>query len=147
MPTASIAGETLGIGPRNSRLRRWVLARAQVAGDWVMLKGAGCTRIQLLLGAGISKELTMIKSILAVTILALSTSGALAAHHRTHHHATKATANVGAPPPVGAPPSMMGAPPPFVGMGGVSSSDRADRVKVCANPGITRRMTSTRTRP
>ena len=77
MPTASIAGETLGIGPRNSRLRRWVLTRAQVAGDWVMLKGAGCTRIQLLLGAGISKELTMIKSILAVTILALSTSGAL----------------------------------------------------------------------
>jgi hypothetical protein len=55
---------------------------------------------------------------------------ALAAHHRrTHHHVTHATANVRAQLPVGAPPSMMGAPPKFVGMGGVSSSDRADRIK------------------
>ena len=69
-----------------------------------------------------SEEVTMAKSILtAVTILALSTSGALAAHHRGHHHhqAMNARSNVAAPPP------MMGAPV----MGGVSSADQATRIK------------------
>jgi hypothetical protein len=63
----------------------------------------------------------MTKGILAITILALTTSGAFAAHHRTHHHhqAMNAPSNVGAPPP------MMGAPV----MGGVSSADQATRVK------------------
>ena len=61
----------------------------------------------------------MTKSILVcLAILTLSTSAALAAQHRTHHHrAMNAPAVVGAPPPVGA-------PSPVVWMGGVSSSDR-----------------------
>jgi hypothetical protein len=59
----------------------------------------------------------MSKSMIAITILALSTSGALAAHHRTHHHAMKESAVAGAPPPVGA-------PSPVFWTGGVSSSDR-----------------------
>jgi hypothetical protein len=59
----------------------------------------------------------MAKSILAITILALSTSVALAAQ-RTHHprQAMNAFARVGAPPPVVSP-------------GGVSSSDRAMYMK------------------
>jgi hypothetical protein len=65
-----------------------------------------------LLGAGMSEELTMAKSILVIAILALSTSGAFAAH-RTHHphHAMNAYATTAAPP-VGV-------------MGGVNSSDHA----------------------
>ena len=63
----------------------------------------------------------MTKGILAITILALTTSGAFAAHHRAHHH-HQAMSNAGAPPP------MMGAPSPF-GPGAVSSSDQASRVK------------------
>jgi hypothetical protein len=60
-----------------------------------------------------SEELTMAKSILALAILALSTSAALAAQHRTHHprHAMNAFAGVAASP--------------VVWTGGVSSSDRA----------------------
>jgi hypothetical protein len=55
----------------------------------------------------------MSKSMVAITILALSTSGALAAHHRTHHHqAMTGPALAGAPPPAG------------VWMGGVSNEDR-----------------------
>ena len=66
-------------------------------------------------GAGISEELTMTKSILAITIVALTSSGALAAHHRTHHHQA-----MNASPAVGAPPPMMG---------NVNSTDHADHVK------------------
>jgi len=65
----------------------------------------------------------MTKGILAITILALSTSGALAAHRTHHHHRV-----MNASPVVGAPPPMMGAPSPF-GPGAVSSSDQASRVK------------------
>jgi hypothetical protein len=66
----------------------------------------------------------MPKSILAaVAILALSTSGALATHHRTHHHHAMNASPAGAPPP------MMGTPSPFVPMGGVNASDHADRIK------------------
>ena len=72
-------------------------------------------------GAGISEELTMTKSILAITIVALTSSGALAAHHRTHHHQA-----MNASPAVGAPPPMMGASPM---MGNVNSSDHTDHVK------------------
>ncbi len=36
----------------------------------------------------------MTKSILAITILALTTSGALAAHHRHHHQAMNASRQV-----------------------------------------------------
>jgi hypothetical protein len=58
----------------------------------------------------------MAKSILALAILALSTSAALAAQHRTHHrHAMNAFAGVGASP--------------VVWTGGVSSSDRATYMK------------------
>ena len=79
---------------------------------------ASVAKIWPLLGVGMSEELTMSKSTIAIIILALSTSGAWAAHHRTHHHhAMNAPAVVGAPPPVGA-------PSPVVWMGGVSSSDR-----------------------
>jgi hypothetical protein len=61
-----------------------------------------------------SEELTMAKSIIAITIvLAFSTSAALAAHRTHHRQAMNAYARVGAPLP------------PVVGMGGVSSSDRA----------------------
>jgi hypothetical protein len=68
-----------------------------------------------LLGAGL----------LAITILALSTSGAFAAHHRTHHHqAMNASPVAGAPPPM-----MMGAPSPVIWPGGVNSSDHADHIK------------------
>jgi hypothetical protein len=67
-----------------------------------------------------SEELTMTKGILAITILALTTSGAFAAHHRTHHH-HQAMNNAGAPP------AMMGAPSPVVG--GVSSADQATRLR------------------
>jgi hypothetical protein len=76
-------------------------------------------------GAGVSVELTMTKSILAITILALTTSGAFAAHHRTHHHhqAMNASSDVGAPPP------MMGAPSLSISPGVVNSSDHADHVK------------------
>ena len=72
----------------------------------------------------------MTKSILAITILALTTSGAFAAHHRTHHHhqAMNARSNVGAPP------AMVGAPPPV--MGGVSSADQATRVKSLRESGF-----------
>jgi hypothetical protein len=75
-----------------------------------------------LFGAGLSEELTMTKSILAITILALTTSGALAAHHRHHHQAMNASPVVGAPPPIGA-------PSPVIWPGAVSSSDHADYVK------------------
>jgi hypothetical protein len=76
-------------------------------------------------GAGLSEELTMTKSILAITILALTTSGAWAAHHRTHHHqAMNASPAAGAPPPM-----MMGATSPVMGLGGVNSADHADHVK------------------
>jgi hypothetical protein len=73
-------------------------------------------KIWRLFGAGLSEELTMTKSILAITILALTTSGALAAHHRHHHQAMNASPVVGAPPPV-------------IWQGAVSSSDHADYVK------------------
>jgi hypothetical protein len=60
----------------------------------------------------------MSKSLIAVSILALSTSGALAAHHRTHHHhAMNQPAVAGASP-------LVGAPPAAVWMGGVSKEDR-----------------------
>jgi hypothetical protein len=66
----------------------------------------------------------MPKSILAaVAVLALSTSGALATHHRTHHHQAMNASPAGAPPP------MMGTPSPFVPMGGVNASDHADHIK------------------
>jgi hypothetical protein len=55
----------------------------------------------------------MVKSILAITILALSTSAALAAHRTHHHYRNAMNAYTGA------------APSPVVPMGGVSSSDRA----------------------
>ena len=55
----------------------------------------------------------MTKGILAITILALTTSGAFAAHHRTHHH-HQAMNNAGAPSPV---------------VGGVSSADQATRLR------------------
>ncbi|WP_407174507.1 hypothetical protein [Bradyrhizobium sp. STM 3562] len=64
----------------------------------------------------------MVKSVLAITILALSTSAALAAY-RTHHHYRPAMSYhraMGAYGAVGAP--GMGAPPPAT-MGGVSNSD------------------------
>jgi hypothetical protein len=64
----------------------------------------------------------MAKSITAITILALSTSGALAAHRTHHHHRA-----VNASPVAGAPPPMMGAPSPV--MDGVSSADQATRIK------------------
>ena len=83
----------------------------------------------------------MNKSILAITILALTTSGAFAAHHRTHHHHRAMNAS----PVAGAPPPMMGAPSPV--MDGVSSADQATRVKVCANPATIQRTISTRTGP
>jgi hypothetical protein len=51
----------------------------------------------------------MAKSILAIVILALSTSGALAAHRTHHRHAVNAFASVGASP--------------VVSPGGASSSD------------------------
>src|SRR6266851_4702825 len=63
-----------------------------------------------------------IKRILAITILALTTSGALAAHHRHHHQAMNASPVVGAPP-------LIGAPSPVIWPGAVSSSNRADYVK------------------
>lgn len=69
----------------------------------------------------------MTKTIVVITILALSTSGALAAQkHKTHHHqgAMNAYARMGAPPAYGSV-----AAPPFVGMGGVSSSDRGTYMK------------------
>jgi hypothetical protein len=64
-----------------------------------------------------SEELTMVRSILAITILALSTSVALAAHQTRHHsrHAMNAFAGVGASP--------------VISTGGVSSSDRATYMK------------------
>jgi hypothetical protein len=43
----------------------------------------------------------MTKSILAITILALTTSGALAAHHRHHHQVMNASPVVDAPPLIG----------------------------------------------
>jgi hypothetical protein len=53
-------------------------------------------------GAGTSEELTMVKSILAITILALSTSVALAAQRTHHRQAMNANAAVPASPsPVG----------------------------------------------
>jgi hypothetical protein len=63
----------------------------------------------------------MSKAILAIAILALTTSGAFAAHHRTHHHheAMNTTPNVGAPPPL----APMGWP------GAGSSTDHADHAK------------------
>ena len=61
----------------------------------------------------------MTKSILAITILALTTSGASAAHHRHHHQAMNASPVVGAPLP----------PSPVIWPGAVSSSDHADYVK------------------
>jgi hypothetical protein len=60
----------------------------------------------------------MAKSILAITILALSTSGALAAHRTHHYHHGQAMNAYGTV-----------AAPPFVGMGGVSSSDHATYMK------------------
>jgi hypothetical protein len=75
-----------------------------------------------LFGAGLSEEPTMTKSILAITILALTTSGALAAHHRHHHQVMNASPVVGALPPIGA-------PSPVIWPGAVSSSDHADYVK------------------
>ena len=72
-------------------------------------------------GVNISEELTMTKSILvSLAILTLSTSGALAAQHRTHHRQAM-NANAFAPAP--APASPVG------GMGGVSSSDHAQYIK------------------
>jgi hypothetical protein len=59
-------------------------------------------------GAGLSEELTMTKGILAITILALTTSGALAAHHRHHHQAMNESPAVGAPSPIGAPSPVIG---------------------------------------
>ena len=53
----------------------------------------------------------MAKSILAIVILALSTSGALAAHRTHHRHAVNAFASVG--------------PSPVVSPVGASSSDHA----------------------
>jgi hypothetical protein len=79
-------------------------------------------KVSPLFGAGLSEELTMTKSILAITILALTTSGALAAHHRHHHQAMNASPVVGALPPIGA-------PSPVIWPGAVSSSDHADYVK------------------
>jgi hypothetical protein len=76
------------------------------------------------LGAGLSEELTMTKSILAITILALTTSGALAAHHRHHHQVMNASPVVDAPPHF-----MMGGASPVIWPGAVSSSDHADYVK------------------
>src|SRR5260221_3461118 len=74
-------------------------------------------------GVNISEELTMTKSILvSLAILTLSTSGALAAQHRTHHRQAM-NANAFAPAPAPAPASPVG------GMGGVSSSDRAQYIK------------------
>jgi hypothetical protein len=55
----------------------------------------------------------MTKSILAISILALTTSGAFA----THHHAMNAPAA-----------DEAGAPPPMV-WGGMSSNDHADHIK------------------
>ena len=64
----------------------------------------------------------MTKSILAIAILAVSTSGASAwTHHFHHRQAMNAFGSVAAPPAYGAYASV-GAPP-FVGMGGVSSND------------------------
>jgi hypothetical protein len=79
-------------------------------------------KIWRLFGASLSEELTMTKSILAIAILALTTSGALAAHHRHHHQAMNASPVVGAPP-------LIGAPSPVIWPGAVSSSDHADYVK------------------
>jgi hypothetical protein len=90
----------------------------------VMQSSAVSVYAKPVLGAGLSEELTMTKSILAITILALTTSGALAAHHRTHHHHA-----MNASPAVGAPPPMMGAPSPVMWPGGVNSKDHADYVK------------------
>jgi hypothetical protein len=67
----------------------------------------------------------MTKSILAITILALTTSGAWAAHHRTHHHHQAMNAS----PVAGAPPPMMGATSPVIWPGGVNGSDHADHIK------------------
>jgi hypothetical protein len=64
----------------------------------------------------------MTKSILAITILALTTPGAMAAHHRHHHQAMNASPVVDAPAPIGA-------PSPVIWPGAVSSSDHADHVK------------------
>jgi hypothetical protein len=50
----------------------------------------------------------MTKGILAITILALTTSGALAAHHRHHHQAMNESPAVGAPSPIGAPSPVIG---------------------------------------
>ena len=71
----------------------------------------------------------MNKSILAIAILALSTSGASAwTHHFHHRQAMNAYGSVAAPPAYGAPPAYeaygSAAAPPFVGMGGVSNNDR-----------------------
>ena len=73
----------------------------------------------------------MTKSILAVAILALSTSGASAwTHHFHHRQAMNAYGSLAAPPAYGthsAAPAYGAygsvAAPPFVGMGGVSSND------------------------
>ena len=70
-------------------------------------------------GVNISEELTMTKSILvSLAILTLSTSGALAAQHRTHHRQAM-NANAAMPAPAS----------PVGWMGGVSSGDRTMYMK------------------
>jgi hypothetical protein len=66
----------------------------------------------------------MSKGILAITILALTTSGAFAAHHRTHHHhhAMNAPSGVGAPSPTGA-------QSPVMWPGAVNIGGHADHIK------------------
>jgi hypothetical protein len=97
--------------------RRYALTASVYANVYV--------KIWPLFGAGLSEELTMTKSILAITILALTTSGALAAH-RHHHQAMNA---MNASSVVGAAPSLIGAPSPDIWPGAVSSSNHADYVK------------------
>src|ERR1700675_173324 len=91
------AATACGLGVEN---RRYVplgatakFRAAAVHGIMAMTRGKGryaltasvyanvYVKIWPLFGAGLSEELTMTKSILAITILALTTSGALAAHH------------------------------------------------------------------
>jgi hypothetical protein len=65
---------------------------------------------------GISKELTMTKSILvSLAILTLATSAAFAAHPTHHRHVINASASV--------------APPPVMWMGGVNSGDHDTYMK------------------
>jgi hypothetical protein len=81
------------------------------------MRSRALTVLSLCMGQVCQRTSTMTKSILAISILALTTSGAFATHHRAHHHAMNAPAA-----------DEASAPAPIV-WGGMSSNDHADHIK------------------